>query len=104
MNRAHPSFQHGQAVAKIARGEPGAWVELAIGLTTQQADGKVYRVRREPSGAFRPRGSFDARKQRCDDGTTWSRSATSGGQTRHRRRAMTAEHDDEERKRLGSTR
>jgi hypothetical protein len=69
MNTAHPVFKRGLAVAGIARGEPGAWVQLATGLTTQQADMKVHTVRKQPSVAFQPRGSFDARKERSDDGT-----------------------------------
>jgi hypothetical protein len=69
MNTAYPAFQRGLAVAKIARGEPGAWVQLATGLTVEQAYSNVHRVRKRPSVAFQPRGSFDARKQQRDDGT-----------------------------------
>jgi hypothetical protein len=65
----HPSFQHGRAVAGAARERPGEWVDLASGLTAQQANNKTYQVRTRPSVAFRPVGSFEVRKQRCEDGT-----------------------------------
>lgn len=64
----HPGFEHGRNVARLARERPGEWVDYSTAMTSKHAVSKVWHLRHKPSVVFRPVGTFEARREKRENG------------------------------------